>query len=273
MLANLIRNPKKILTEQDEMYLFKEYVKSVETNNHFQINHIQSILVKANQGLVYSVARKYVGRKLELEDLIQEGNMGLLKAINKFEISKGNRFSTYAVYWIQQFIEQALQYEADTIRIPVYMQKNLARIRKSEAKLTKILSRVPSIEEIALDLDLSVDKVKEFLSYSYDTTSLDSLVTEKAPLIDFVASKAINPEQAYISNFNTNKLLNAVSKLPYNEQLVITYRFGLYGHKMLSLEKIGRMLNVSHEQIRQLEKKAIINLRSKVGDYGFCSSF
>lgn len=252
------------LSNEDEVKYFNEYVKALSDNNQFKIEQIQNIVLAANQRLVASVARKYVGRGLDMEDLVQEGNMGLLKAMEKFDISLGNKFSTYAVYWIEQTIEQAIFYQSEAIRIPVYLKKTLIQINKVKSKLAGILEREPSYEEIAQELSMTPAKVKECLSYVSSVSSLDKTVGEDTPMIDLVSSNAVTPDKVYARKSQSDLIKDLIASLPYKEQVVITLRYGLDDNPTESLEKIGKRLNVSHERVRQLERNGLNLLRKRI---------
>ena len=261
------------LSPDDEAKYFTEYLTALASDNKTKIERIQNIVLAANQRLVTSIARKYVGRGLEIADLIQEGNMGLLKAMDKFDISLGNKFSTYAVYWIEQTIEQALFYQSEAIRIPVYLKKSLNQINRAKAKLTCLLEREPSVEELAGEVGMTVDKVKEYLSYVSSVTSLDQTIGEDTPLLDMVSSKAMSPDDVYYQKAKSNTIMDLISNLPYKEQIVLTYRFGLDNNPTESLEKIGKRLNVSHERVRQIERNGLNLLRKRIKDENLSFAF
>ena len=255
------------LTAAEETQYFTEYENAVANNNKVKIERIQNIVLAANQRLVSSIARKYVGRGLDMADLVQEGNMGLLKAMEKFDISMGNKFSTYAVYWIEQTIEQALYYQAEAIRIPVYLKKALNQINKAKSRLAGLLEREPSVEEIAQEVNMSADKVKEYLSYVTSVSSLDRTIgDEDTTMLDMVSSKTISADKVYAQKSQSEALMDLVSTLPYSEQVVITYRYGLDNQPTETLEKIGKRLNVSHERVRQIERNALALLRKRIKD-------
>ena len=255
------------LTEVEETQYFTEYENAVASNNKVKIERIQNIVLAANQRLVSSIARKYVGRGLDMADLVQEGNMGLLKAMEKFDISMGNKFSTYAVYWIEQTIEQAFYYQAEAIRIPVYLKKALNQINKAKSQLAGLLEREPSVEEIAQEVNMSADKVNEYLSYVTSVSSLDKTIgDEDTTMLDMVSSKTISADKVYAQKSQSEALMDLVSTLPYSEQVVITYRYGLDNQPTETLEKIGKRLNVSHERVRQIERNALALLRKRIKD-------
>lgn len=255
------------LTAAEETQYFTVYENAVASNNKVKIERIQNIVLAANQRLVSSIARKYVGRGLDMADLVQEGNMGLLKAMEKFDISMGNKFSTYAVYWIEQTIEQALYYQAEAIRIPVYLKKALNQINKAKSQLAGLLEREPSVEEIAQEVNMSADKVNEYLSYVTSVSSLDKTIgDEDTTMLDMVSSKTISADKVYAQKSQSEALMDLVSTLPYSEQVVITYRYGLDNQPTETLEKIGKRLNVSHERVRQIERNALALLRKRIKD-------
>ena len=163
-----------------------------------------------------------------------------------------------------------MYYQSEAIRIPVYLKKTLSQINKAKSKLTSILEREPSSLEIAEEVNMSVDKVEECLSYILKVTSLDHEIYEDTPMLDMVGSSTSSPEEVYFQKSHVNDLLDLVSNLPYKEQLVITLRFGLDNNPTESLEKIGKRLHVSHERVRQIERNGLKMLRKRINENNMC---
>lgn len=255
-----------LLTKEDEVAVFTKLMEAKTSGSVSLYERYRDKILVANQRLVGSIAKSYTGRGMALEDLKQEGNMGLLKAIEKFDITLGNRFSTYATYWIKQSIELALYYQNDAIRVPVYFKKLLNTVYKAQSSLTVTLGRIPTAEEIADKLDMDVDKVTECLAYTNDTCSLDRNITsdDDGTMVELVSSKEMDPAEKFQAKSNVSMLLSCVGELPEKEQYVILSRYGLNGGKTLTLEQIGKALNVSHERVRQIERKALSLLRNRM---------
>ena len=267
-LAKIIETGK-VATEQIEYYNDGELDLSPEDLKQLEelvldAADAKNKLVEANYRLVVSIAKRYTNRGLAFLDLIQDGNMGLMRAVDKFDYEKGFKFSTYATWWIRQAITRAIADKSRTIRIPVHMVENINKMYRVTQELTQELSRAPSAEEIAEKLDTTPDKVEYMQKIAREPLSLETKVgvEEDTSLIDFVSDEHNDtPHENLLKEMLLNALDETLETLTDREERVLRLRYGLIGGKAHTLEEVGREFGVTRERIRQIEAKAMRKLR------------
>ncbi len=271
-----------LLTMQEEVWLAKRMERGKVGEHRLQIidltrdereelladqldgDRARAHLIQANLRLVVSVAKKYVGRGLSFLDLIQEGNIGLMKATDKFDYTRGYKFSTYATWWIRQAITRAISDQSRTIRLPVHVGETINRVKKTGHRLQQILEREPTQEEIARAMDISDDKVRQVLDVSRHPVSLEAPVGQDgdAFLGDFIEDETMpQPIELASQQLLKSQISDALNKLTERERKIIVLRFGLDDGRFRTLEEVGREFGITRERIRQIEAKALRKLR------------
>ncbi len=248
-----------LLSTEEEVELAKKILDGDE--------YAKKRLTEANLRLVVSIAKRYVGRGMHFLDLIQEGNVGLIKAVEKFDHTKGFKFSTYATWWIRQAITRAIADQARTIRIPVHMVETINRLKKVQSQLLHENGKEPSEELIAQRLDMSVERVREIMRVAQEPVSMETPIgpEEDSRLMDFIRDEeALAPDEAALKTITNEDIDSVLKTLTEREEQVIRLRFGLKDGRCHTLEEVGLEFNVTRERIRQIEAKALRKLRHPV---------
>ena len=259
-IEDVIEQLREVITDEAQISQINNY-----EHTYYDGMEARRILISANLRLVVSIAKKYVGRGMLFLDLIQEGNMGLVKAVEKFDYTKGFKFSTYATWWIRQAITRAIADQARTIRIPVHMVETINKLTRIQRSLVQSLGREPSAEEIAAEMEnMTPEKVREIQKIALDPVSLETPIGEEddSHLGDFIEDKdAMSPDD-YANNQLLKEEINMVLEgLTEREEKVLRLRFGLEDGRTRTLEEVGREFNVTRERIRQIEAKALRKLK------------
>ncbi len=252
-----------LLTAEEEFELAQKIINGTEKEK----KKAKDKMAESNMRLVVSIAKRYSGRGLDFLDLIQEGNTGLLRAVEKFDPDKGFKFSTYATWWIRQAITRAIADQARTIRIPVHMVETINKVLRTQRRLTQELNREPSTEEIAKAMGMEPEKIEYVMKIKQDIASLDASVgrdgeDDDSSLGDFIEDEdRVSPEDSAATQLLKEQIATILQTLTDREQKIIKMRFGIGGGKSHTLEEVGAEFSVTRERIRQIEAKALTKLR------------